>query len=108
MVGHDRDAQLMMTVLAKLWVNLDCSRHMLIHADLDRNNIGNAKTAGLATDLDLSSSDYSLAVSIFFVGTWRDTWREGDVTDPPRLCVSANPFQHVDHASSPSAVPSGH
>jgi len=35
---------------------------------LDRNNIGNAKTAGMAKALNLSSSDYSLAVSIFFIG----------------------------------------
>ncbi|KAJ5963058.1 major facilitator superfamily domain-containing protein [Penicillium waksmanii] len=30
--------------------------------------IGNAKEAGMGKDLDLSSSDYSLAVSIFFIG----------------------------------------
>ncbi|KAJ6443389.1 MFS general substrate transporter [Purpureocillium lavendulum] len=35
---------------------------------LDRNNIGNAKEAGMAESLNLSSSDYSLAVSIFFIG----------------------------------------
>ncbi|KAL1980915.1 hypothetical protein VTN96DRAFT_3335 [Rasamsonia emersonii] len=35
---------------------------------LDRNNIGNAKEAGMADALQLSSSDYSLAVSIFFIG----------------------------------------
>ncbi|GJN86627.1 MFS general substrate transporter [Purpureocillium lilacinum] len=35
---------------------------------LDRNNIGNAKEAGMAESLHLSSSDYSLAVSIFFIG----------------------------------------
>jgi hypothetical protein len=32
------------------------------------HSIGNAKTAGMQQDLDLSSSDYSLAVSIFFIG----------------------------------------
>ncbi|MCJ1305833.1 hypothetical protein MMC08_008650 [Hypocenomyce scalaris] len=36
--------------------------------DLDRNNIGNAKEAGMDVALNLSSSDYSLAVSIFFIG----------------------------------------
>ncbi|KFZ14123.1 hypothetical protein V501_03381 [Pseudogymnoascus sp. VKM F-4519 (FW-2642)] len=36
--------------------------------DLDRNNIGNAKEAGMQKDLKLTSSDYSLALSIFFVG----------------------------------------
>ncbi|QKX54712.1 uncharacterized protein TRUGW13939_01800 [Talaromyces rugulosus] len=35
---------------------------------LDRNNIGNAREAGMAEALQLSSSGYSLAVSIFFVG----------------------------------------
>lgn len=35
---------------------------------LDRNNIGNAKVAGMEQDLGLSSSDYSLALSIFFIG----------------------------------------
>ncbi|OAQ61101.1 MFS general substrate transporter [Pochonia chlamydosporia 170] len=35
---------------------------------LDRNNIGNAKEAGMADSLHLSSSDYSLALSIFFIG----------------------------------------
>ncbi|OBT71033.1 hypothetical protein VF21_09935 [Pseudogymnoascus sp. 05NY08] len=35
---------------------------------LDRNNIGNAKEAGMQKDLKLTSSDYSLALSIFFVG----------------------------------------
>ncbi|KAH8805435.1 phthalate transporter [Xylogone sp. PMI_703] len=35
---------------------------------LDRNNIGNAKEAGMAADLHLSSSNYSLALSIFFIG----------------------------------------
>jgi fucose permease len=33
-----------------------------------KNSIGNAKEAGMAKDLELTSSDYSLAVSIFFVG----------------------------------------
>lgn len=33
-----------------------------------KHSIGNAKEAGMATDLGLTSSDYSLAVSIFFIG----------------------------------------
>lgn len=32
------------------------------------NSIGNAKEAGMGQDLGLSSSDYALAVSIFFIG----------------------------------------
>jgi len=35
---------------------------------LDRTNIGNAKVAGMADDLHMSSNDYSLALLIFFVG----------------------------------------
>lgn len=34
----------------------------------DFRSIGNAKEAGMAEALHLSSSDYSLAVSIFFIG----------------------------------------
>ena len=33
---------------------------------LDRTNIGNAVLGGLRTDLNLSSPQYSIAVSIFF------------------------------------------
>lgn len=35
---------------------------------LDRNSIGSARDYGLQTDLKLSDTDYSLAVSILFVG----------------------------------------
>ncbi|BEJ12040.1 hypothetical protein CspHIS471_0205000 [Cutaneotrichosporon sp. HIS471] len=35
---------------------------------LDRTNIGNAKVGGMAHDLKLTSSQYSLILSIFFVG----------------------------------------
>ncbi|ATY63859.1 Major facilitator superfamily general substrate transporter [Cordyceps militaris] len=35
---------------------------------LDRNNIGNAREAGMGIDLSLTSANYSLAVSIFFIG----------------------------------------
>ncbi|WOO84172.1 MFS transporter prlL [Vanrija pseudolonga] len=35
---------------------------------LDRTNIGNAYPGGMGTDLNLTSSDYSLVLSIFFVG----------------------------------------
>ena len=34
----------------------------------DLDSIGNAKEAGMGAYLHLSSSDYSLAVSIFFIG----------------------------------------
>lgn len=35
---------------------------------LTNHSIGNAREAGMAKALKLSSSDYSLAVSIFFIG----------------------------------------
>lgn len=35
---------------------------------LDRVNIGNAKLAGITTDLGISSGDYNIALSLFFVG----------------------------------------
>ena len=50
-----------MRLLPPLWI-------MYVLNYLDRNNIGNAKTAGMQKDLKLSSSDYSLALSIFFIG----------------------------------------
>ncbi|RSH80115.1 hypothetical protein EHS25_007317 [Saitozyma podzolica] len=48
-------------ILPILWL-------MYILNYLDRTNIGNAKTGGMQADLKLSSSDYSLVLSIFFVG----------------------------------------
>ncbi|GHJ88605.1 hypothetical protein NliqN6_5007 [Naganishia liquefaciens] len=41
---------------------------MYVFNYLDRTNIGNAKVGGMEKELGLSSSDYSLALSIFFVG----------------------------------------
>ncbi|KAG2198266.1 hypothetical protein INT47_004350 [Mucor saturninus] len=35
---------------------------------LDRVNIGNAKLAGITKDLSISSGDYNIALSLFFVG----------------------------------------
>ncbi|KAL6247440.1 hypothetical protein RBB50_005786 [Rhinocladiella similis] len=40
---------------------------MYVFNYLDRTNIGNAKVGGMEEDLKLSSSDYSLVLSIFFV-----------------------------------------
>lgn len=51
------DTRILPTLWVMYWLNY-----------LDRNNIGNAKEAGLSSDLGLSSSDYSLAVSLFFIG----------------------------------------
>lgn len=35
---------------------------------LDRVNIGNAKLAGITTDLNIAPSEYNLSLSMFFVG----------------------------------------
>jgi hypothetical protein len=35
---------------------------------LDRVNIGNAKLAGITHDLNISATDYNIALSIFFIG----------------------------------------
>lgn len=40
----------------------------LTRDQLDRTNIGNAKTGGMQADLNLTASEYSLVLSIFFVG----------------------------------------
>ncbi|KAL8287058.1 hypothetical protein RQP46_004064 [Phenoliferia psychrophenolica] len=48
-------------LLPTLWL-------MYVFNYLDRSNIGNAKAAGMAKELHLTSTDYSLALSIFFVG----------------------------------------
>jgi len=48
-------------LLPMLWL-------MYIFNYLDRTNIGNAKTGGMQKDLALTSSEYSLVLSIFFVG----------------------------------------
>ncbi|KAK4053319.1 hypothetical protein OIO90_003931 [Microbotryomycetes sp. JL221] len=34
---------------------------------MDRGNIGNARLAGLETDLNMSGNDYSIALSVFFI-----------------------------------------
>ncbi|KEF60874.1 uncharacterized protein A1O9_02436 [Exophiala aquamarina CBS 119918] len=41
---------------------------MYLLSYMDRTNIGNAKIAGMADDLELSSSEYSVALVVFFVG----------------------------------------
>lgn len=39
---------------------------LYVLAFLDRGNIGNAKIAGMVTDLNLSGSQYNLALTVFF------------------------------------------
>ncbi|KAJ0327587.1 hypothetical protein COL922a_013449 [Colletotrichum nupharicola] len=41
---------------------------MYILAYIDRQNIGNAKVAGMGTDLNLSDDQYAMLLSIFFIG----------------------------------------
>ena len=41
---------------------------MYLLSYIDRTNIGNAKIAGMAKDLDLSSGQYSVALVVFFIG----------------------------------------
>ncbi|KAI2628500.1 MFS general substrate transporter [Hypoxylon sp. NC1633] len=47
---------------------IPCLWFMCVLAYVDRNNIGNAKAAGMAKDLGLGDSDYSMLISIFFIG----------------------------------------
>ncbi|KAK9458435.1 major facilitator superfamily domain-containing protein [Dipodascopsis uninucleata] len=41
---------------------------MYLMSYMDRTNVGNAKVAGMANDLNLSSSDYSITLVVFFIG----------------------------------------
>ncbi|KAG0378475.1 hypothetical protein BGX24_003756 [Mortierella sp. AD032] len=50
------------------WHLLPLLSLMYLFSFLDRVNIGNAKVAGLEKDLNLSPSQYSWALSIFFIG----------------------------------------
>ncbi|KAK3845987.1 MAG: major facilitator superfamily domain-containing protein [Linnemannia gamsii] len=50
------------------WHLLPLLSLMYLFSFLDRVNIGNAKVAGLEKDLNLSPSEYSWALSIFFIG----------------------------------------
>ncbi|KAI6085883.1 major facilitator superfamily domain-containing protein [Hypoxylon rubiginosum] len=45
-----------------------CLWFMCVLAYVDRNNIGNAKAAGMSADLGLTDSNYSMLISIFFIG----------------------------------------
>ncbi|KAJ5302191.1 hypothetical protein N7508_007054 [Penicillium antarcticum] len=47
-------------ILPPLWL-------MCLLAFIDRNNIGNAKAAGMSRDLDLSSSRYAMLINVFFI-----------------------------------------
>ena len=47
------------------WLITPVSRYLL--SFLDRTNIGNARLAGLETDLNMGGHDYNNALTIFFV-----------------------------------------
>ncbi|KAL4925980.1 major facilitator superfamily domain-containing protein [Aspergillus undulatus] len=47
---------------------LPCIWVMYLLSYMDRTNIGNAKVAGMETDLDLDSNRYSIALVVFFIG----------------------------------------
>ncbi|GMK54216.1 hypothetical protein CspeluHIS016_0108020 [Cutaneotrichosporon spelunceum] len=63
--GTDEERRLVrkidMRLFPMLWV-MFCMNY------LDRTNIGNAKVGGMAHDLKLTSSQYSLVLSVFFIG----------------------------------------
>jgi len=43
------------------------SGNLVANRDQDRTNIGNARIAGMADDLELSSNQYSICLVVFFV-----------------------------------------
>ncbi|KAK7975756.1 rho coiled-coil associated kinase alpha [Apiospora arundinis] len=49
------------------WRILPCTWVLYLLGYLDRSNIGNAKTGGLARDFGLSSEQYSIVVLMFFI-----------------------------------------
>ncbi|KAJ8118147.1 hypothetical protein OPT61_g805 [Boeremia exigua] len=63
--GTDAEKRLVrkldMFMMPTLWV-------MYILAYIDRQNIGNARVAGMGSDLKLTDSDYAMLLSIFFIG----------------------------------------
>jgi hypothetical protein len=48
---------------------------LYVIAFLDRSNIGNAKVAGLNKDLNLTGSQYNLALTVSFAGLGADDHR---------------------------------
>ncbi|OQD89590.1 hypothetical protein PENANT_c002G09146 [Penicillium antarcticum] len=50
-----------LTLLPTIWI-------MYLLSYMDRTNIGNAKISGMESDLNLTSSQYSTALLVFFVG----------------------------------------
>lgn len=67
----------------------------------------NAKTGGMQADLKLSSSDYSLVLSIFFVVSGTRLRRPAPA-DVPGLPPQRGPVQHDPFPFSPEFVPADH
>ncbi|ORX33302.1 hypothetical protein BD324DRAFT_654251 [Kockovaella imperatae] len=84
-------------LLPMLWI-------MYVFNYVDRTNIGNAKTGGMQDQLHLSSSDYSLVLSIFF-RVRAVVW---DAAQLPGLPPQGSTLQHdlgtepTFHLSSPN------
>ncbi|KAG0310547.1 hypothetical protein BGZ99_000307 [Dissophora globulifera] len=71
--AYDNTSELDPVAVAKLRRKVDLRLIPLISvlylcSFLDRVNIGNAKVAGLATNIGLGASEYNWALSIFFIG----------------------------------------
>ncbi|KAF9205705.1 hypothetical protein BGZ49_003681 [Haplosporangium sp. Z 27] len=71
--AYDHSTELDPKVVGKLRRKIDLHLIPLISvlylcSFLDRVNIGNAKVAGLAGDIELTASQYNWALSIFFIG----------------------------------------
>ncbi|KAK7932036.1 hypothetical protein PG985_002748 [Apiospora marii] len=49
------------------WRIIPCTWILYLLGYLDRSNIGNAKTGGLARDFDMTSGQYSIIVLVFFI-----------------------------------------
>jgi len=60
-------------LLSFLWVNtcsaLNVTANSILCLQRDRSNIGNAKVAGMAHDLNLVGLKYNVAAAVFFVRT---------------------------------------
>lgn len=68
---------------------------------LDRNNIANAKIAGLTTTLGITNSQYNTCLMIFYVGCKTLNTILEQSLNSRRRCNHSAAFQH-DHHQSPS------
>lgn len=56
-----------MTISPSLLTSGSISLYRYLLSFLDRTNIGNARLAGMETELDMAGHDYNLSLTIFFV-----------------------------------------